>query len=404
MIQFRTILADSQQTISEYINRLRQIGYDQLSRIPTYQALAHYKKALYWEDLYYKYLDTDSMLIFKEAGNESRFIHSHIVDKKDFFTGLLTNGLVEKTDFKKYVGEDILDKLKKAGLAKTTGDKIIFYFRIIPTFLGPILSDTFSQTNKMGIHIGLDSILFWNFLSHQHHISGAHHAIDVGCGTGVHSLLLKSKNPDMEIVCSDVNKRCLDCAEVNMHLNKINHNIKYLQSVWFDEIDISNKKYDLIICNPPFEWRTKDEASFQTMANYGGNKLGLESTLHVIEKMPLFLSLDGKGYILSQSIMTSGGDLLLIKEIKDKLSGWQRNCRIHVTILFEHLFTSERQIQEMISQGLSHFAMVIIEVDKRIVNNNHIFVSDDRPLPKKISDMLRVKACKKFWKYYLRNR
>ena len=77
-------------------------------------------------------------------------------------------------------------------------------------------------------------------------------ALDVGCGTGILSLMLAQRMPDLtQINAIDTNKHAVDLA---------NHNFK--DSIWCDKlnaryIDIldlqsDSASYDLIVSNPPF--------------------------------------------------------------------------------------------------------------------------------------------------------
>ena len=70
--------------------------------------------------------------------------------------------------------------------------------------------------------------------------------LDLGCGYGYIGIALKIKNPDIEIVLSDVNYRALECAKMNCDSNDIDAVI--IESDGFESI---HGNFDYIINNPP---------------------------------------------------------------------------------------------------------------------------------------------------------
>lgn len=54
----------------------------------------------------------------------------------------------------------------------------------------------------------------------------------------------------------------------------------------------------------------------------------------------------------------------------------------------------------MFENSLSHYAMLVIELEKNGTCDS-ITIVDDRPLLKRISDKYRVKNCRHYWKNYL---
>ena len=390
------------EALSLYIKRLYDIGFAKMIRIPTYQAPEYYKKTLFWEDVYYRRFDSDSVLLFKEGGSQRRFIPQDIENKFGFFVELLTTGHIEKNDFERFIGMEISNKLNDANLCKIHEGKIELKFRVIPMPPGTIITDFFSQTSDENVHVGLDSILFWNFLVKQKgRLSRMHHILDLGCGTGIHSLLLKTINPDVQILCTDISLRSLDYTKENMIINGIDTGINYLQSDWFEQIrKLPDNTFDVILCNPPFEWRTEDEKEFHTMFSYGGHNYGMEKTLTIFREFYSFLNENGKGYILSQSVVSDDKKFLLVHKINNMVKELNWKVRIKIRILYEHLLTTETLIRHMFSNNFSHFALLIIEIEKT-GKRESVELIDDRPLCKRISDRNRVKACRHYWKSYL---
>lgn len=71
--------------------------------------------------------------------------------------------------------------------------------------------------------------------------------LDIGCGYGLIGITLKKEFPNIELFMSDINKRAVEFAKVNLNLNNIHGNIKQgnLYEVWGDMI------FDHIVSNPP---------------------------------------------------------------------------------------------------------------------------------------------------------
>lgn len=71
--------------------------------------------------------------------------------------------------------------------------------------------------------------------------------LDIGCGSGVIGLTLKQKFPDAEVDLLDISESALEVARANA--NRLNLKVNFIQS---DVFDVVNKKYDVIISNPPY--------------------------------------------------------------------------------------------------------------------------------------------------------
>lgn len=70
--------------------------------------------------------------------------------------------------------------------------------------------------------------------------------LDVGCGYGTISIML-GKVLDVQIDGVDVNKRAVHLGEMNKKLNNV-YNVNFFISDCYQNVD---KKYDVIITNPP---------------------------------------------------------------------------------------------------------------------------------------------------------
>lgn len=71
--------------------------------------------------------------------------------------------------------------------------------------------------------------------------------IDLGCGTGAIGISLEKKVSTKSVDLVDISKEALEVTNINC--GKLNSSANLIQSDFFDNI---NKKYDVIISNPPY--------------------------------------------------------------------------------------------------------------------------------------------------------
>lgn len=71
--------------------------------------------------------------------------------------------------------------------------------------------------------------------------------IDLGCGSGVIGLTLEKKVSTKSVDLVDISNKALEVTKINC--KNLNSNANIIQSDMFDAI---NKKYDVIISNPPY--------------------------------------------------------------------------------------------------------------------------------------------------------
>jgi len=71
--------------------------------------------------------------------------------------------------------------------------------------------------------------------------------LDIGCGYGLVGITLKKEYPNIKLFMSDINKRAVEFAKINLNLNNIDAKIKQgnLYEIWKDV------NFDHIVSNPP---------------------------------------------------------------------------------------------------------------------------------------------------------
>ena len=73
--------------------------------------------------------------------------------------------------------------------------------------------------------------------------------LEIGTGTGCVSIAISNRRPKVNIVSLDISKEALELAKINAELNNCK-NIKFLQMDFL--MDFKEKKFSLIISNPPY--------------------------------------------------------------------------------------------------------------------------------------------------------
>lgn len=109
--------------------------------------------------------------------------------------------------------------------------------------------------------------------------------VDLGTGSGCIAITLK-KNLNAQVDAVDISKEALEVAKLNAHNNNVN--INFINE---DMVNLSNKKYDLIISNPPYI--SYDEKIMDIVKNnephlalYAKNN-GLYYYEEIIKKIPI---------------------------------------------------------------------------------------------------------------------
>ena len=72
--------------------------------------------------------------------------------------------------------------------------------------------------------------------------------LDLGCGSGVIGLTLKSFFKDADIILTDISDEALQVARENA--SNLNLDVNFIKSDWFSNVKVD--KYDVIVSNPPY--------------------------------------------------------------------------------------------------------------------------------------------------------
>lgn len=101
--------------------------------------------------------------------------------------------------------------------------------------------------SKGKVDFGTDVMLRVFFRENENRKNEKFKVLDIGCGYGVVSVVLKKIFKNIEIMLSDVNERALELSEENL-LNNGVKDYKKIKSHSFENIE---ENFDVILSNPP---------------------------------------------------------------------------------------------------------------------------------------------------------
>ncbi|MFL1603399.1 methyltransferase [Riemerella anatipestifer] len=183
----------------------------------------------------------------------------------------------------------------------------------MPKDLKPFRFKNFSiKQNSSVFRVGTDAVLLGALAT----VDNIKTALEVGCGTGIISLMIAQRNPNCSIIAIDIDENASNLAQENFdnsvyqeRLKSININFKEYQP---------NQKFELIFSNPPyFETNTSDKDKIARQ------RLTLDFE-DLIRKSSQFLSKDG----LFAVIIPSEYESLFIETCKTHSLFLQRRINI----------------------------------------------------------------------------
>ncbi|WKV10902.1 methyltransferase [Marivirga harenae] len=132
------------------------------------------------------------------------------------------------------------------------------------------------------------------FASSLHISSDVKRVLEIGTGTGVLSLMLAQRYPEIEIEALEINPKAFEVADKNFKNSRWSSRLKALL-VDFNKFE-SSKEYDLIFSNPPFF-----QNNLQSEVNHGKNIAYHTNSLsfaNLAKGINLHLSRNGEAHIM----------------------------------------------------------------------------------------------------------
>jgi len=203
---------------------------------------------------------------------------------------------------------------------------------------------------KNFVYIGRDSFILSSYLRHA--LQGKHYTLglDLGCASGIQAFTIAKFCK--KVIATDVNPRALTSAQSNAQLNKIK-NVSFLRSNIF--ASLKNKKFDLIVTNPPFVFIPK-ELQQKNIDGYGGGKYGMQILFKILDEAHRHLTQNGELYMIAGSPIVHEKDLLREHAQKIRWGAVTLQPVRHFVYRDFHAFHAKH--------GISHSILYILHIRK----------------------------------------
>ena len=121
--------------------------------------------------------------------------------------------------------------------------------------------------------------------------------LDLGTGTGAIALALASERSNWQVLAIDSQPQALRVAQENQQRNELS-NVEIFQSHWFDHIDKSYGKFNLIVSNPPYIDQNdphlqQGDVRFEPRTALIAGADGLDDLRHIISHSKSYLANNG---------------------------------------------------------------------------------------------------------------
>lgn len=102
--------------------------------------------------------------------------------------------------------------------------------------------------DQCAMKVGTDGVLLGAWTN----VSTCKRVLDAGTGTGLLALMIAQRNTNAVIDAIDIDKHCVLQAQDNVRKSPFNNRIAVKELSFQDMVFRKNKKYDLIVSNPPY--------------------------------------------------------------------------------------------------------------------------------------------------------
>ena len=121
--------------------------------------------------------------------------------------------------------------------------------------------------------------------------------LEIGCGSGIISIHLSKKGNTVTSV--DLNPKAVKATKYNSEKNQVD--LEILEGNMFEKLQ--DRKFDSIICNPPYLPPTEDYNDPGLALAVEGGPTGSEFTIELLSKANNYLNSGGNVYLIISSKM-----------------------------------------------------------------------------------------------------
>lgn len=109
------------------------------------------------------------------------------------------------------------------------------------------------------------------------------HIVEIGCGSGIISIMLSLLLPDAKLTAVDISMDALNVSKQNAQKHGVDKNITFIESSYLDNVE---GNIDMIVSNPPYIANNESLGiglSYEpSLALYGGSR-GNEMLCHIVD-------------------------------------------------------------------------------------------------------------------------
>ena len=180
------------------------------------------------------------------------------------------------------------------------------------------------EQKKSAMKVGTDGVLLGSWVSCKE----SDFILDIGCGTGLISLMLAQRSSTSNIVGIEIDTLASQEAQLNISNSTWNERINIYNTSLQDFT--SKKKFDLIVSNPPFFplikldqprdiARHSNKLSFEELLKYTSillSEKGIFSTIIPVDYEDYFFQISNKyGFFCNRACYIKGNKMVKIKRL-----------------------------------------------------------------------------------------
>lgn len=279
-----------------------------------------------------------------------------LIHKKEslLYVLFIRNTPVSLTSFLDEWGETFLNGLVTHAMVcvDRENDRISARMRLV-CYRGRLYTtDLFDRSIARMSYLSYDSLFLVDELKKYLPNNNNVELADICSGVGI--LGLSAASSVRNVLLADINENSIGYARKNALLNRIDNS----RCVVSNMLNAINKRFDFIVCNPPFAilpFGDKDR-----FLDSDGGTLGIALTLAVIGLLDTYLRNDGTALILSKAPSVRGRDELLEGIVKLLRNG---NWRIEYTYIAGSECHEEAKVYCR-QQSIDSLSMVTIVVKR----------------------------------------